>query len=565
MAGASQPWFSPITVKVQFESNGNQLRNFKDPSGKPKGVLRNPSYYHRPGISWTRRAPRFYPYAVPANCIPSASRYMAFPNYGKNIEALGVSASRVVSAFLRFYGEKFEFPNFLVESLKTLPWPSLGESSDIYFIDLIKREVEVRRKAYQNFEPFHEFVVPAKIINLNADGQSLAFDPYSLIGESGEQLVAEGYGFSPEQAKALERDLREALDYQRRNQVVDEIEAIGDEADDKDFLLDTSPYATEEAHLSYLVGCAFGRWDIRYATGVKNHDNLRDPFAPLPVCPPGMLKNSSGLPATQADVPLDYPLEIVWSGVLTEDEGHPDDIVERIRLGAAVIWKGDVGEVEEGACRQLGIKYLREYFRKPSGFFADHLKRYTKSSRKAPIYWPLSTSSGSYTLWLYYPSLTDQTLFTAVNDFIEPKLKQVGQDVATLRTKGSARSRDDEKALEALQALELELIELRDTLLAIANTYRPNHDDGVQITAAPLWRLFRHSPWQKLLKETWAKLEKGDYDWAHLALAYWPDRVREKCKTDKSLAIAHDLEGLYVEPDAQPKKSRGKKKVGGDL
>jgi hypothetical protein len=33
MAGASQPWFSPITVKVQFEANGNQLRNFKDANG----------------------------------------------------------------------------------------------------------------------------------------------------------------------------------------------------------------------------------------------------------------------------------------------------------------------------------------------------------------------------------------------------------------------------------------------------------------------------------------------------------------------------------------------------
>ena len=147
---------------------------------------------------------------------------------------------------------------------------------------------------------------------------------------------------------------------------------------------------------------------------------------------------------------------------------------------------------------------------------------------------------------------------------MEPKLKQVAQDVGTLRIKGNARSRDNEKSFEALQALELELIELRDTLLQIAPAYHPNLDDGVQITAAPLWRLFRHAPWQKLLKETWAKLEKGDYDWAHLALAYWPERVREKCKADKSLAIAHDLEGLYVEADAQPKKSRVKKKVGGD-
>jgi hypothetical protein len=63
--------------------------------------------------------------------------------------------------------------------------------------------------------------------------------------------------------------------------------------------------------------------------------------------------------------------------------------------------------------------------------------------------------------------------------------KQVERELNVLRTKGSARSRDDEKTLEALQVLEIELIELRDTLLAIAKTYRPNHDDGVQITAAP--------------------------------------------------------------------------------
>ena len=159
-------------------------------------------------------------------------------------------------------------------------------------------------------------------------------------------------------------------------------------------------------------------------------------------------------------------------------------------------------------------------------------------------------------------NLTDQTLFTAVNDYIEPKLKHVDQDIAALRTKGSARSRDDEKTFEALQTLELELIELRDTLLAIAQTYRPNHDDGVQITAAPLWQLFRHKPWQKILKDTWTNLERGSYDWAHLALAYWPDRVRKKCETDKSLAIAHDLEHLYIEPDPKPTKARSRKKDG---
>jgi hypothetical protein len=141
----------------------------------------------------------------------------------------------------------------------------------------------------------------------------------------------------------------------------------------------------------------------------------------------------------------------------------------------------------------------------------------------------------------------NQILFTCVNDFVDPKLKQVSAETARLRLK-KGRNTTDEKELERLTDLERELKDFRAELLRVAAFWKPNLNDGVQITAAPLWRLFQHKPWQKRLKETWGKLEAGEYDWAHLAYSIWPKRVREKCKSDKSLAIAHDLEHLYVEP-----------------
>ncbi|MBW9106094.1 BREX-1 system adenine-specific DNA-methyltransferase PglX [Paraburkholderia phenoliruptrix] len=558
-AGASQPWYSPITLKINWHDRGLELRNFTDGKGKLRSRPQNIGFYYRPGFSWTRRAVRFYPYVIPSNCIPSVSRYMAFPDPGREAEALGVCASRLASAFMRFYAEFWQRPNFLVENVKMLPWPPLTDESKEYFTNLITGEVEKRRQAYQNFEPFHEFVLPAKICDYSGSGTALAFDRHSLIGEKGERFVADAYGFTPKQAGAVERDLIEAIVHQHGAVIGNDEGESSDE--DSDFVLDTSAYATEEAHNSYLLGCAFGRWDIRFATGERQPEPLADPFAPLPVCPPGMLQNEIGLPALEHELPVGYPLVIPWSGVLVEDEGHPGDIVEQVRNALRVIWRDRADAIEEGSSAQLGTKSLRDYFRRSSGFFADHLKRYTKSNRKAPIYWPLSTTSGTYTLWFYYPRVTSQTLYTAINDFVEPKLKQVGADVAALRNKGSVRTRDDEKQLETLQTFELELFELRDTLLKLAPTYKPNHDDGVQISAAPLWPLFHFKPWQKVLKDTWAKLQKGDYDWAHLAMAYWPDRVREKCKTDKSLAIAHGLEELYVEPEAAPKKTRGRKKA----
>jgi hypothetical protein len=314
--------------------------------------------------------------------------------------------------------------------------------------------------------------------------------------------------------------------------------------------------------IGYLFGCIFGRWDIRYTTGEKEPPELPDPFAPLPVCPPGMLQNEEGLPASPQDVPDYYPLQITWSGILLDDEGQADDIVARVREAIEVIWKDKAGDIELEACEILGVVSLRDYFRKPGNFFAEHLKRYSKSRRQAPIYWPLSTTSGSYTIWLYYQRLSDQTLYRCVNDYVEPKLKQVGESTRQLRQK-SGRSRQEEEKLEELGNLELELREFRDELLWVAAFWKPNLNDGVQITAAPLWKLFRLPNWRKKLKETWEKLEKGDYDWAHLAYSIWPERVKEKCRNDKSLAIAHDLEELYVEPPARAKKKgrRGKKNI----
>ncbi len=54
-----------------------------------------------------------------------------------------------------------------------------------------------------------------------------------------------------------------------------------------------------------------------------------------------------------------------------------------------------------------------------------------------------------------------------------------------------------------------------------------------------------HKPWQKELKATWDALCEGKYEWAHLAMHLWPERVVPKCMTDRSLAIAHGLGDVF--------------------
>ncbi len=308
--------------------------------------------------------------------------------------------------------------------------------------------------------------------------------------------------------------------------------------------------------ISYVVGCCVGRWDLNCAlVSLPPSADAGALLNAMPSCPPGMLQGRDGLPLTFGCIPPDYPLRISWDGFLVDDAGlndaqpHQDDIVRRTREVFDVLWKDKATEIDQEACYILNVPDLREYFRKPAGFFQDHLKRYSKSRRKAPIYWPLSTTSGSYTIWLYYHRLNDQTLYIAVNKYLEPKIAETERGMACLEeelttTSGREATKLNDKVQET-RAFLGELRELREELLRVAALpFRPDLNDGVIINAAPFHKLFRLRSWAKETEECWKKLEKGDYDWAHLAYVVWPERVCKASRTDRSIAIAHGLEEL---------------------
>jgi len=321
--------------------------------------------------------------------------------------------------------------------------------------------------------------------------------------------------------------------------MMDTSKSDDDEGDEP--LVTADPATLTSELLDYCVGVAFGRWDIRYATGEQPAPPEPDPFEALPLCPPGMLQNDEGLPAKPNEVDTDYPIRISWNGILVEDAAHNEDILKRVGEALTVMWGEQTGAIQQEACEMLKVKKLRDYFaenRAGSKFFKEHLSRFSKSRRKAPLYWPLSTDSGTYTLWFYYHRLDADTLYTAVTQFIEPKQEEVAKTFSHLSAK-KGRTQKEDKELEAAQLLIAELATFKESLLDIAKFWKPNLNDGVQITAAPLWKHFRLKTWQKLLKTTWTKLEKGEYDWAHLAHSTWPKRVIPKCLTDRSLAIAH--------------------------
>ena len=520
--------YSETRLFVNWGGSGAEIKNNLNKSGIPRSnvwMLKETEirFFFRPGLAWpSRPLKRGYFSIVPKGCLFSHTSTMLFAPVEQLWSLCGVVNSAPYSYLLhslmpRGGGDTGQTLQYEVGYVSSIPIPGGQPSVSLTAAAILAWKIGYSRASIN--ETSHAFLLPVSL--RSRLGKYDALEIESELAQIQQEFDATSfglYGFTDFD--------REAALAQISEDAYGSVEPSEEEEDDIEFAT-----SALQGLLPWAVGTAFGRFDWRFATSERDAPTEPEPFDPLPAKSPGMLPDGAASFHAHA-------------GILVDDPGHRHDLV---RLVEDVLARVEM-PAQDG---------LRRWLQKD--FFAFHLQSYSKSRRKAPIYWPLPTASGSYTLWLYYPSLTRQTLYTAINDFVEPKLAQVAGDVAALRSKGAARSRDEEKRFEASEALELELIELRDQLLKIAPGWHPNHDDGVQITAAPLWPLFRHKPWQKILKETWAKLEKGDYDWAHLAMSYWPDRVREKCKTDKSLAIAHGLEALYIEPPPKATAKRGRK------
>ena len=236
---------------------------------------------------------------------------------------------------------------------------------------------------------------------------------------------------------------------------------------------------------------------------------------------PRSVRSPARLPAKPEDVPSDYPVRIDWDGILVDDPEHQDDIIRRVREVLEVIWKERSDAIEQEACDILGVRELRDYFRKPGngGFWMDHVKRYSKSRRKAPIYWYLRSARGNYGLWLHYHRLDKDLLFKALLNYVEPKIRLEEDRLKTLRGRKEAAGSSGQEAkqlerdLDRLEQLVSELHDFKDKLRRAADLHlTPDLNDGVVLNIAPLWEIV---PWKEAQKY-WDELIEGKYEWSSI-------------------------------------------------
>lgn len=504
-------------------------------------VLRNPDFQNHFGIGYGKRGDildahilkRSFIFTVEGQTISKITKKEAY-----------YAISHLNSIFSQLIINLYSGQHKQAGYINLLPYPELQEKDAEVLKNTIDIILEIKRSWYSIDETcleFHHLIRHfTKHISL-IEGIKQLQEKLSNEKHQYLSLVKKNDDFWLQKAKIPTEALPafEAYKSKRPNENLISIDGVTDDT------IENNPNMAYEI-ISNILGIAYGRWNFRSVQDPGLIPPFSDFFDALPFMPEVSLN----------EIPLDYPVDVPIDGILVSDRKHYRNICQSVTKVIYLLWPDNGDKIINELCEIGGLNKLEDFLDSPTGFFDFHYKRYTKSRREAPIYWPISTPSGSYTIWLYYPAINDQTLYCVVNNYLKDKIKDTDTEISLLENNATL----DNKGLKLLRELtdfKFELLDFEKEILRVAQLpYIPNHEDGVLINASPLHKLFRHSKWHKSTEECWKALEKGEYDWAHLAYSIWPARVKTKCKKDLSIAITHDLEDIC---DIKPKEKQTKK------
>lgn len=555
--GEYSKFYSDIQLVINWHNNGKELKEWVTQNPFDPGTthwsrrIANSEYYFRQGLTYPLRTQKgFSARALPGKSIFSHKGPSVFTSDDNNEDLLALLGLMNSAIWHHLLTLQMAFGSYEVGVLQRTPIPPLGDPTDLSTQSF--RAYELTRSLDKSDETTHAFSLtvlarlgresPISGARLSAEAYEITQSQLMEVQNRIDQRVAQLYGLAPE-------DFVESSDVNGlvENTGIEEDAQEVDTETEPDELLSDDPQATIEGFLMWCLGCAFGRWDVRFALDQSLLPELQGPFEPLPCCSPGMLVGPDGLPAqpgtivseawlqarpnvitlpdaaalddSPATIPdAAYPLKIAWDGILPDDERHPDDIVKQVRAVLGLLWRERADAIEQEACEILGVGSLREYFRQPRHFFDFHIKRYSKSRRKAPIYWLLQSRNRNYGIWLYYHRLGPDTLYRVGRDYVDAKLNLEAQRLSDLQSvaadlKGAPR-RAQERALAAQADLVDEIKTFQKTIDRIARLdLHPDLNDGVLLNIAPLYELV---PWKEAQK-AWADLLDGKYAWSSIS------------------------------------------------
>jgi hypothetical protein len=547
--GMNKKWFGNQEFVINWMNDGKELQSFE------YAFIRNQDTYFCEGLTFTDLTSTHLSIRwMPIGFIYDHAGNAFFQNQGNIWSWLSLLNSQVFSHLIQINPTI----HFYIGDFKRMPIPKDAIASSRLAL-IAQKATRIRiQEAKQNEKTFDFIAPPLWLIGI--PNRLFVEAKLKTLQEEIDSEVYSCYGINLEDRISIETDLiGELVDEESSNKKPPE--EIGEI---KETILTSEELAL--SWISYAVGIVLGRFQpgVLGSLGRAIYHQADFAIGSLPAPDEAEFDELVGPAERFAWVdehggrhvfsqPVEQALQALAlpDGIAVLDAGHPRDLAT-LTLRALELMLGEqqareVIDVAVGEAASAPIDRLRKFLEKD--FFTNwHMKWY----RKRPVYWPVQSSKRAYGFVLFHEKIGWDTFYTLQREpYLDTKRRAVVLQITDLQREvkllnGAARKRK-EKELDELNRLADELAAFAKELEAITRGgYEPESDwidDGVILRMAPLWPVL--PVWKSEPKKHWERLAAGDFDWSHIAMKYWPERVREKCKTNKSFAIAHGHEEWY--------------------
>ena len=303
--GAFSPFYYDHHLMVSWSNDGAEMKAWiveRYGGGHWARNIRSTEHYFRPGLTWPRRTNGLSFRVMPAGFIFADKGPAVFLEGDTSRDLLSLCAlvnSAPFGALVGFQLARTELAqSFEVGVIQQTPIPPQnGQSGPLS--NLARESWALQRSLDTPNENSHAFHLPAllqvdgRLLSERADawGQNVADIEAKLARMQVEidDRCFELYGIVGADRERIERGLGGSS----------ALEESADANDNEEETTEPEEIVTAQlvgSLLSWSVGVAFGRFDLRLATGERVAPLEPEPFDPLPVCSPGMLTGEDGLP-----------------------------------------------------------------------------------------------------------------------------------------------------------------------------------------------------------------------------------------------------------------------------
>lgn len=433
--GAKRRWYGNQELVVNWEDDGKELKAFKG------AVIRNPSYYFKPCISWGlisgplfRYFPNGFIYDVQGmSCFYKSDEQLQKEIVWQNTKVFNEVAKIISPAGHIQIGEIGKMP--------------CCDNAPEGIEEVGKQNISISKQDWDSHETSWDFqrnplleqldlLKPLEVLVENY--KSEWEDHFHTLHRNEEELnrkFIEIYGLQNELTPDV--PLAEITILQKGEISIEDNKIVWhDDVIIKQFI-------------SYLVGCLMGRYSVDR---------------------PGLIIASQGQKVADLDLPA-HTIEIDDDGiipVIMEEDFFADDLTQRIETAVKTLFgERNFYENMKFIKTVLGMN-LRDYLYK--NYFADHQQMYSVKGAKRPIYWLFSSQMGEkkkkghFKALIYMHRLESDTLSKLHADYVHPYLTKVEQQ---LREAEDSATRDDlsqaqhNKALKLAEELRMKVREVK--------------------------------------------------------------------------------------------------------